>query len=343
MIHPDTIQQLKDLSLVDVITRYNDITLKKSGTHNFVGKSPWSNEKTPSFYVIPAKGIFNDFSTGRKGNNPISFVMQKENLDFVDACKSLASQHGIEIKYTKEEKQDPEVVKKKIAVSEALEWACAHFIEQPVPEPFRKQRALPDAILNAFKVGFAKPLWDDLLSAAKVAGIDADTLHAAGLVRKREGKEGHYDALRDRVIIPVTDYRGNVIGFTGRDAETQPHQKDQKVPKYQHTEGMDKSKHLFGLHLAIKGGKLTEGAYLVEGPIDVMRWHACGITNTVGIQGSDFSEDQAKLLKKFTDKLTIVPDNDCDKEKNKGIEAMHRNAPIAVKAGFTVKVLIPGI
>ncbi len=150
-------------------------------------------------------------------------------------------------------------------------------------------------------------------------------------------------------MMPITDYRGNVVAFTGRISESGSNVTDssqEAPPKYINSPEscFDKSFHLYGLYQAIKGGKLNQGAYLVEGPTDILRCHVHGLTNSVAPCGSAFTEQQAKLLKRYTDKIIFIPDNDRDKEdKNAGIEAMERNALIAVKAGFTVKVLIPGL
>lgn len=338
MISHTTIESVKELSIYDVVSRYNDIELKKAGKE-WKAMSPWTSEKTPSFCVVPQKNIFKDFSSGKAGG-PIQFVMDKDNLTYVDAIKSLCEQHSIKIEYENGEPSE-ESVSRSVEVRSALEWAAAHFVSNGIPDSFIKSRAFPEESLTPFRVGYAKAEWDDLITNAHKAGHSLETLQHADLIKKSENGGKLYDTFRDRIMMPITDYRGNVIGFTGRDAETQ--KKDHERPKYQHTKGVDKSHHLFGLYQAIKGRKLESGAFLVEGPLDVVRWHKHEITNTVGMQGSDFSEQQAKLLKRYTDKLTIVPDNDCDKDENKGIQAMEKNALVAIKAGFSVKILIPGI
>ena len=341
MIAETSIDAVRELSIYDVVSKYNDIELKKTGS-TYRAKSPWVDEKTPSFYVVPGRNFFKDFSTG-KGGNPITFVMEKENVEWLEAVKILASAHNITLEYDNNApKQEDNKAKADIRL--ALEWACAHFCAHSVPESFTKYRAFPDEVLAPFKVGYAQPGWNDLLESAKKNNISLQSLLAAGLVRENEKKDNHYDYFRDRIMFPILDYRGNVVAFTGRDAETQAPKEGEKIPKYINSPDScyNKSAHLYGIYQAIKGGKLKDGAYLVEGPTDVIRWHKHTFTNTVSPCGSAFTEEQAKLLKRFTDKLTIVPDNDCDKVKNAGLDALHANAIVAIKAGFTVKVLIPG-
>jgi DNA primase len=345
LISQNTIEKIKELPILDVVLKYPDIDLKKNGT-GYKGFSPWSKEKSPSFFVHPGKNIFKDFSTGKGGNNAIAFVMQKESCEFIDAVKILAQEHSIDIEYDKTTGgTQPE--KPKLDIRGSLEWACAHFCANSIPESFTKFRSFPEEILEAFKIGYAKPSWDDLLKSGVAASQNLEALVAAGLIKKREGKEGHYDFFRDRIMFPIQDYRGNIVAFTGRDAETQtPKEGAEKPSKYTNSPDTcyDKSVHLYGLYQALKDGTINKsGAYLVEGPTDVLRWHLHGLSNTVAPCGSALTEQQAKLLKRFTDKITFVPDNDCDKEKNPGIDAMNRNVPIAIKLGFTVKVLIPGI
>lgn len=355
MISQTTIDAVHALNIYDVVSRYNDITLKKSG-QNWKANSPWSNENTPSFYVVKSKNIFKDFSTG-KGGGPVRFVMEKDGLTWIDAVKSLCEQHGITIEYDKN--TDPKVVgeestaayQKKADIREALDWACAHFCANELPESFTKYRSFPDdEKLAPFKLGYAKASWDDLVISARMDKdkiIPDETLILAGLAKKSEGGKV-YDAFRDRIMFPIFSYMGNVVAFTARDArdyDAQPLKEGEEKPaKYINSpeSTWDKSKNLYGLYQAIKGGRLKEGAYLVEGPTDVLRWHLNDITNTVAPCGSALTEDQAKIIKRHTDKLIIVPDNDADKADNPGLKALHRNAQVAIKAGLTVKVLIPG-
>lgn len=351
MISQDTIEKIKELPILEVVNRYSDIQLKKSG-HSWKGLSPWVNEKSASFFVHPGKNIYKDFSTGKGGNNAIAFVMDKEGIDFVDAVKSLAAQWSIDIEVIKDTAENAQKVEAKKEVREALQWALAHFCANEIPISFTKYREFPEDVLNDFKIGYSKPLWDDVTIAGKKAGFSPEVLVKAGLIVKREKSEGYYDYFRDRVMFPILDNRGNVIAFSGRDAESgnqtviidTEESKVNRPPKYINSPdtAYDKSKSLFGLFQAIKSKQTENGMYLVEGPTDVMRMYQYGICNTVAPCGSALTEEQAKLIRRLTDKVIMVPDNDCEKEKNAGIEALHRNAPVAIQAGLQVKVLIPG-
>jgi DNA primase len=350
LISQTTIDKLRELPILEVVTRYSDIHLKKTGA-TFKGLSPWGAEKSPSFFVHPGKNIYKDFSTGKGGNNAIAFVMDKEGVDFVDAIKSLAGQWSIDIEYTKDAAENGHKAETRKEIREAMQWALAHFCANEVPESFTKYREFPEDVLNAFKIGYAKPSWNDVTAAAIKAGFSPEVLTNAGLIRKRESSEGYYDFFRDRIMFPVFDSRGNVVAFSGRDAESdnQTAVIDKKEPEFERPPkyinspdtAYDKSKNLFGLYQALKIKNFDKGIYQVEGPTDVMRMYQFGLP-TVAPCGSALTDEQAKLIRKYTDKIIMVPDNDCAKEKNAGIDALHRNAPIAIKAGLQVKVLIPG-
>lgn len=354
MIHQDTIDRCRELDLVDVVRKFSDITLKPHGQHQHRALSPWTNEKTPSFYVHEKKGIYKDFSSGKGGNNAIRFVMDKEGFDFVDAVKWLCQEFTIEIKFTNGGPEDKKTAEQRQEVRDVMEWATGHFCGNEVPEDFVKYREFPEDVLNEFKIGYAKNSWDDLYKAATKAGFKPELLVNAGLVRPK-ANGGYYDYFRDRVMFPIFDRRGNVIAFTGRDAETEDQTqvidqepvKKEKPPKYMNSPDScyNKSKNLYGLYQCIKANDYQKAVYLVEGPTDVMRMHQHGIKATVAPCGSSLTEDQAKIIRKLTDKIIIVPDNDCGKEdgSNPGIEALHKNAQVAIKAGLQVKVLIPGV
>jgi DNA primase len=363
MIDQKTIDDCRDLDLLTVVNKFNDIQLKKNGS-SYRGFSPWSKEKTPSFYVHPVKGIYKDFSSGKGGDNAIRFVMDKEGFDFVDAVKWLCQEFSIEIKFLKNGNDDGKTTQERLEVRDALQWALAHFCGNEVPEDFVNYREFPEDVIDVFKIGYAKNSWDDLYKAATKAGFKPDVLVNAGLIRPRvqavglDGSKGqsagYYDYFRDRIIFPIFDRRGNVVAFTARDAETedqtqvidQQPEKKEKPPKYINSPDTcyDKSKSLYGLYQCVKSNEYQKGVYLVEGPTDVMRMHQHNLKATVAPCGSALTDEQAKVIRKLTDKLVIVPDNDCGGEngKNAGIDALHRNAPVAIKAGLQVKVLIPG-
>src|SRR5688572_14159161 len=162
MISQITIDKLREIPLMDIVSTYPDIQLKRTGA-TFKGLSPWTMEKSPSFFIHPGKNIYKDFSSGKGGNNAISFVMDKESLDFVQAVKILATRANVSIEYTpsllttsQKNGQDHNENK------EALQWPLAHFCANEIPETFSKGRNFPDVILDEFKIGYSKCSWSDL-------------------------------------------------------------------------------------------------------------------------------------------------------------------------------------
>ncbi len=342
MIAQNTIDAVRDLDVVAVVEKY--ITLKKSGS-SYKALSPFTTEKTPSFYVVPAKQIFKCFSSG-KGGDAISFVRSHLNLDYPGTIKELASQFGIPIEYEEETPEKKEEREKeqsqKAAISEALNYALAWFQFNEVPKSFSKFRSFPAKSLIPFSVGYAPPGKNNFTTEAKKAGLNMAVLQAAGLVRNSKGI--YYDTYQDRMIFPVFDVNNNVLSFTGRLAHEVPENAEFKPPKYINSPDSvwQKGDHLYGLNWAHKAINKMGFAYLVEGQTDVIRTHKHGLTNTVGSGGTSLTGNQCKLLHRFTDQVTIIPDNDLEKDDNPGIKAMHRNARILLNSGFAVKVLIPG-
>lgn len=332
MIAQSTIQAIRDLPLHDAIGRYVDI--RKKGI-TYTGLSPFNNEKTASFHVHPVKGFWKDFSSGKGGRDVISFLMQKEGIEFIDAVKQAAQDNSIFIEEDSIGSAEYFAqLEKKKQIIPVLEWAYSEFQKAEIPSSFL-QRFSADTCTR-FGIGYCT----GLMGEAKKAGIDYAMLHEAGLIGKNEERKEYYDKFTGRVIFPVPDYRGNLLGFTGRITEEKA---TDKSPKYMHT-AFEKSKTLFGISAAAASIKEKDSAYVVEGPTDVMRWHERKIDNTVGKQGSDFSEDQARILKRYCGTVCFVPDNDADKgDKNPGLKSLERNAEVAIKAGLIVKVLIPGI
>lgn len=329
MISQTTIQAIRDLHLPDAIGRY--VELKKKGT-TWTGLSPFHDEKTPSFFVHPVKGFWKDFSSGKGGRDVISFLMEKESLDFVGAIRMAAQDFSIPIEEDRNGSAEYyAALEKKKQIMPVLEWAWSEFQRHEVPKYFLDR--FSSETCTRFGIGFCT----GIIGEAKKAGIEVDLLHQSGLINFNEERKEYFEKFAQRVIIPVTDYRGTLIGFTGRKTTD-----DKKSPKYLHS-AFEKSKTLFAIQQALKAIQTEEKAYVVEGPTDAMRFHEKGILNTVGKQGSDFSEEQAKLIKRYCSTVCFVPDNDDDKEKNAGLESLDRNAETAIKAGLIVKVLIPGI
>lgn len=346
MLKTSTIQAVRDLAIVDVIGRYID--LKKKGA-NYLAHSPFTDEKTPSFTVFTRNNNFKCFSSGAQGDG-ITFVMlYTKEVDFITAVREIASDHGIPIEEEdltpeQKEKRQKEYDEKK-EVLKVMEYAKSHFLNNKIPARWRQMRKFNSEILLTFQVGYGSgktTLVDDAIKAE----FSKNLLKKAGLLRNvldpaSTDKEvwSIVDAYADRVIFPILDVRGNTVAFTAR-----YNGQDEKAPKYINSPSgvWEKGRNLYGLYQAIKTIREADKAYLVEGPTDVIRMHTKELDNTVCPCGTALTDEQCKLLYRFTDRVTIVPDNDLEKKDNPGLKALERNARLLLKHGFFVSVLIPG-
>ena len=340
MIADFSIQAVRNLPIEDVVGMY--IPLKKNKA-----LSPFSNEKTPSFHVVPKKNIFKCFSSG-KGGDGITFVMEYKQLTFLEAVEEIAKDHNIVLAYEDLNDAEKEARKKEFerrqTITELLTWANAHFASQEIPKKFVVFRKFTKATLEKFKIGYASTSKDDLYQSALKADLDLKDLSQAGLVRYYNDR--YFDVFQQRVIFPIHDRLGRIVAFTGR---LYPEISDQEKealkekggyipPKYFNSPDTlwEKGKHLYGLHLATKAIENKGLVYLVEGNTDVMRFHEQGIENVVAPCGTALTIDQIDLIKRYTDKVCIVPDAD-----EAGIKALHRSAELLLENGLSVYVLLP--
>jgi len=331
MIKPETIEAIRELPLQDTIGKY--VTdLKQSGNkQTYKGKSPFNDENSASFYVHTGKGFWKDFSSGKGGRDVLSFIMQKEGINFFDAIKIAAQDFNITIEYDNgpEAQAWKEKMEKKKELQPLLQWAYSEFQKTEVPKDFLKR--FPEQVCEQFHIGYCTGLIGDAVKS----GYKAAQLYEAGLVNKHPEREEYFEKFADRVMFPITDWRGTLIGFTGRVNGQVP----KTVPKYLHS-AFEKSKTLYAIDKAKKAMQESDSCHVVEGPTDAIRFHQMTVENTVGKQGSDFSDDQAKLIKRFCGTVCFVPDNDADKPDNPGMKSLERNAETAIKAGLSVKVLL---
>ena len=326
-ISENFIQELAERSdIVDVVGSYVRLS-KKSGS-NLFGLCPFHSEKTPSFSVSPDKQIYHCFGCG-KGGGVFSFIMEIENLSFPEAVEFLAKRAGMPMP---EESQDAESRKRSRMLALNKDAARFFYGELSVPggQPARDymaRRRIGPATAKNFGIGFAPDSWDALRQAMRAKGYSDFELFDAGLVRK--GKSGgFYDTFRNRLMFPVIDVRGNVIGFSGRilgDGE----------PKYMNspeTLVFNKSRNLFALNLA----KKSKSGYIIlsEGNIDVVSLHQAGFDSAVASLGTSLTPEQARLLSRYTDTVIIAYDND-----NAGQKASQRAIGILEKLDLKVKVL----
>ena len=312
--------------IVDVVSGY--VRLGKKSGSNMFGLCPFHSEKTPSFSVSPDKQIYHCFGCG-KGGGVINFIMEIENLSFPEAVEFLAKRAGMPIP---EEENDRESRKRSRMLSLNRDAARFFYAQLSTPQggaarDYMARRRIGPATAKNFGIGFAPDTWDSLEKAMREKGYTDFELFDAGLVRKGK-KGGYYDTFRNRLMFPVIDVRGNVIGFSGRilgDGE----------PKYMNspeTLVFNKSRNLFALNLA----KKSKSGYIIlsEGNIDVVSLHQAGFDSAVASLGTSLTPEQARLLSRYTNQVIIAYDND-----GAGIKAAQRAIGILEQLDLKVKVL----
>lgn len=338
MISQATIQQiLNRINITDVVGEF--VKLKKRGS-NFLGLCPFHNEKTPSFIVSPAKEIYKCFGCGKSGNS-ISFVMEHEKYSYVEALKWLAAKYQVDVE---EINVTPEIKQQQL-VAESL-FAINHFAQKfftkelfegeegrEIGLSYLKERGFREDIIEKFQLGYSPEQKDSFTKTAIANQFNPDLLVKSGLVVNR------YDQLQDnyrnRIIFPVHNQSGKVIGFGARVIKN-----TDKAPKYINTPENElyiKSKILYGSYFARQAIDKNDECLLVEGYTDVISLHQAGIENVVASGGTSLTTDQLRLVKKYSNNLTIIYDGD-----NAGIKAALRGLDMAMEEGLNVKlVLIP--
>ena len=313
----------------EVVGQY--VSLKRSGS-NLFGLCPFHGEKTASFSVSPDKGIYYCFGC-HKGGGAVNFMMEVEGLSYPDAVRSLAKRVGMQV-------PEDEQYQSRYHQQERL-WAlhkeAARFFHSQLYAPVGKAaleyafgRGMSKGILTTFGVGYAPDSWDSLVKAMRAKGYTDEELKESGLVSVSQKNGNIFDRFRDRLMFPIIDVRGNVIGFGGRILK-----KDSDAAKYLNSPEtliFNKRKNLFGLNLAKKSkqGSLI----LVEGNIDVVSLHQYGFDNAIASLGTSLTEEQAALMTRYTDQVILIYDGD-----KAGQNATQRAIPILEKAGLQVKVL----
>lgn len=319
--------------IVDVVSQYVQLT-KKGG--NLFGLCPFHNEKTPSFSVSPDKQIYHCFGCG-KGGGVISFIMAIENLSFPDAVRFLAEKNGMTVPEESGDQELPRQRKRMLELNrEAARWfyACLNGPEGVKAAAYLEKRGISRKTANRFGLGAAPEGWDKLLSAMREKGFTQEELLGAGLVtagqrRKENGTRSVYDKFRDRLIFPVIDIRGEVLGFSGRALN------EDQEPKYLNspeTLVFSKRRTLFGMNLAknTKRGSIL----LVEGNIDVVTLHQAGFDNAVASMGTALTTEQTRLISRYAKEIIICYDND-----PAGKKATERALDLLKNSEFSVRVL----
>jgi DNA primase len=337
LITKDTIEEVKNrVDIVDVISDF--ISLKKSG-QNYKALSPFSNEKTASFFVVPAKGIFKDFSSG-KGGDAFTFVMEHEGMTYVEAIRYLAKKYGVEIAEDKPSEDFQALQSEREGLYILMNFAKEFYKEklihseegQSIGLSYFRERGFNDRTLQKFELGYALEGWEHFSKEAIQKGYNKDLLEKTGLVVKKEDGSS-YDRFRGRVIFPVHNLTGKVIAFGARMLG-----KDKNQPKYINSPETDiyhKSNVLYGLFQGKNAIRQQENCYLVEGYTDVLSMHQSDVENVVASSGTALTEEQIKLIKRFTDNITVLFDGDAA-----GIKAALRGIDMILAGGMNVRVLL---
>lgn len=321
--------------IVEIISEY--VNLQRKGK-NYLGLCPFHAEKTPSFTVTPEKQMFYCFGCN-VGGNAFSFLMKKENWSFVECVQNLASRYGVSLPEKELSPREREANRRRQRFEEIYESAANYFnnilLNLPEGEPGRlyfAERGVDLDTMKSFRLGYAPDRWDGLITYMEEQGIQAQELEENGLAleRKAPGKGGgYYDRFRNRVLFSILDRRNHTIGFGGRVL-------DSSLPKYLNspeTAFFNKGHHLYGMHRAHQGIREKGFALLVEGYMDVIALQKSGYPNAVASLGTALTRDQAKLLRRYTQRIVLLYDSD-----EAGIQAALRGGEILRDAGFRLDV-----
>ena len=338
MIDRATIDKIMDATnIVDVVGEF--VTLRKAGV-NYKGLCPFHDDTTPSFMVSPSKQICKCFACG-EGGTAINFLMKHEQITYPEALRWLAKKYNIEIQekeLTDEEKQQQSDRESMLAVNE---WALKYFQDMLKNDPdgiaigkqYFRSRGIRDDIIEKFNLGFALPKRDALAIAAQKAGYKPEFLEKTGLCIK--GEKGLHDRYAGRVIFPWLNVSGRVVAFGGRLLDARTKGVQQKYVNSPDSELYHKERELYGLFQAKKAIAKEDRVYMVEGYTDVIAMHQCGIENVVANSGTALSLHQIKLLRRFTQNITLLYDSD-----EAGIHAAMRGTDMLLEEGMNLQVLL---
>ena len=311
------------------------VQLKKSGS-NFKGLSPFSNEKTPSFMVSPAKQIWKDFSSG-KGGNVVSFLMEHEHFTFPEAIKFLAKKYNIEVEETQQTNEQKEAASLRESMYAVTDFAQSFFSKmltesqegKSIGLAYFQERGFTAESIDQFHLGYSPDQWDALTKAALDAGFQEEFLVSSGLTIQKGEKQ--FDRFKGRVMFPIHSMSGRVMGFGGRILK-----QAKQAAKYVNSpesEVYQKSKVLYGLYQAKQHIAKESNCYLVEGYTDVIQMHQAGIQNVVSSSGTALTPDQVRLIRRLTNTITLLFDGDAA-----GLRAAMRGVDIILEAGMQVSI-----
>ena len=339
MIDRATIDKILDAAqIVDVVSDF--VTLKKRGV-NYIGLCPFHDDKTPSFYVSPAKGLCKCFACG-KGGNAVHFIMEHEQMTYPEALKWLAKKYHIEVKereLTTEEKEAQSVRESLFVVNEfARDYfqnvLYNHIDGKSIGMTYFRQRGIRDDIVKKFQLGYSTSAKDGLAQEALRKGYKKEFLLKTGLCYEKEDGTIR-DRFWGRVIFPWFNISGKVLGFGGRVLDSRTKGISQKYVNSPESEIYSKRRELYGIYQAKSAMVKADCVYMVEGYTDVIAMHQCGLENVVANSGTALSEEQIRLLHRFTSNITLLYDGD-----EAGIKASIRGIDMLLAEGMNVKVLL---
>jgi DNA primase len=341
LIPKETVDEIIETARVEEVVG-EFVNLKKRGA-NLLGLCPFHNEKTPSFTVSPAKGIYKCFGCGKAGG-AVNFMMDHEQYSYPEALRYLANKYNIEIEEEEKSPEEIQAANQKESLFIVNQFAKDTFIKTMIEDEegravglsYFKERGFRTETIEKFGLGYSKEGWSHFTDLALENGYNMEYLEKAGLTIVKEAEDGkskrHFDRFRARVMFPIHNVSGRVIAFGGRTLKA-----DKKTAKYLNSpesEIYNKSRVLYGLHLAKRKIVEQENCYLVEGYTDVISLHQQGIENVVASSGTSLTVEQIKLIKRYSPRITILYDGD-----EAGIKASFRGIDLILEEGLNVKVL----
>lgn len=339
MIDRLTVEKIKDAAnIVDVVSEF--VSLRRSGA-NYKGLCPFHNERTPSFFVSPSRGICHCFSCGR-GGTPINFIMEHEQMTYVETLRWLARKYNIEIKereLTDKERQEQSERDSMFIVNE---WAADYFKQilleseggNSIGLQYFRSRGFRDDIISKFHLGYDVQDRHQLAREAQAKGYQLDFLLKTGICYKNDRSE-YIDRYAGRVIFPWLSVSGKIVGFGGRLLDSRTKGVAQKYVNSPDSEIYHKDQLLYGIYQAKKAISREDRVYMVEGYTDVISMHQCGIENVVANSGTALSVHQIRMLHRFTSNITLLYDGDAA-----GIHAALRGTDMILAEGMNIKVLV---
>jgi DNA primase len=339
MIPKDTVDRIIESARIEEVVG-DFVSLKRRGV-NMLGNCPFHNERTPSFTVSPAKGIYKCFGCGKAGNS-VNFIMDHESLSYPEALRYLAKKYNIEIAEKELTAEDIQEQNERESLFVVNSYAQKYFSEQlwetengkAIALSYFRERGFRDDIIEKFQLGYSPDEWAAFTDAAVKAGYKLEYLEKTGLTIVKEEGDKKFDRFKGRVMFPIHSITGRVLGFGGRVLKTE----DKKQAKYVNSpesEIYNKSKVLYGAFFAKKSILQYDVCYLVEGYTDVISMHQAGVENVVASSGTSLTHDQIKLISRYTKNITILYDGD-----PAGIKASFRGIDMILEEGMNVRVVL---